>query len=131
MHTAEHLTPEYVHQPRYLNHANGARRLASVTPVVADHELPAYIAAFGGDPQQVTLAGQSAGALSTVALLPQVNGLVRRVILHSDAAGAVPHTPTEATACAEQFLYALDLTPATAHRLRNCRSTGCWPPRSR
>jgi hypothetical protein len=42
LHTAEHLTPEYVHQPRYLDHPNGARRVAGILLVVADAEVENY-----------------------------------------------------------------------------------------
>ncbi len=42
LHTAEHLTPEYVHQPRYLDHPNGAKAVAGIVLVVSDDEIAAY-----------------------------------------------------------------------------------------
>ncbi|MFG2976580.1 carboxylesterase/lipase family protein [Streptomyces sp. NPDC048331] len=47
------------------------------------------IASFGGDPDAVTVAGQSGGAVSTAALAghPQTEGLIRRVILQSPPFG--------------------------------------------
>lgn len=46
IHIAHHLTPELIHQPRYLDHANGAAHLRSVLLVVDDADLAATVARY-------------------------------------------------------------------------------------
>ncbi|MFD8556539.1 carboxylesterase/lipase family protein [Streptosporangium canum] len=78
------------------------------------------IANFGGDPGQVTLAGQSVGALSALAMMstPHADGLFRRVVMQSTPTGITPMTAAEATSVTERYLRALELRPSQAHRLR-------------
>lgn len=75
-------------------------------------------AAFGGDPARVTLAGQSAGALSALALLalPAARGLVARAVLQSAPAGAGPHPVEQALDNGRRFLELLG--PGTAQGAR-------------
>lgn len=77
------------------------------------------ISGFGGDAGNVTVAGQSAGAQSILALLSgrHAGGLFGRAILQSTPAGMAPALPDEAERAGHLLLDALGLEPGQASRL--------------
>jgi para-nitrobenzyl esterase len=95
-------------------HVNGGRPWDSNVglrdQIAALEWVRSEIAAFGGDPDNVTLSGQSAGAISAGALLcsPRARGLFHRAILQSGP--PVGLDPAVASPVADTLLQSLALT---------------------
>jgi para-nitrobenzyl esterase len=79
--------------------------------------VKSHVAAFGGDPANVTIFGESAGGMSVGTLLgmPRARGLFARAIPQSGAAHHV-HTREAASRVAEAFLGVLGIDRADAPR---------------
>jgi para-nitrobenzyl esterase len=83
-----------------------------------------HIAAFGGDPDRVTVMGQSAGATSIgrMLMLPEARTLFHRAIMQSGGFGRGAYTSAMAAERAGQFLRLLDIDPGAGDAAAQLRS---------
>lgn len=104
----EHLVPDLAGSG-----ANGIRDQIAALQWVREN-----IAAFGGDPDRVTLFGESAGAMSVGTLLgsPEAAGLFHGAIAQSGAAESAL-TPELAMRVTDSVLAHLEMPASAAHKL--------------
>lgn len=91
---------------------DGIANLGLLDQIAALEWVRDNIAAFGGDPGNVTIFGQSAGAMSVAALLasPRARGLFRRAIVQSGTGESV-NSPATARRVGERLAERIGVAP--------------------
>lgn len=99
----------------FLRHTGATGSEGIADQILALQWVRDNIAAFGGDPGNVTIFGESAGAMSVACLLaaPSARGLFHKAILQSGA-GHIARDPEHAERTAASFRRHLGGDPATA-----------------